>query len=70
MDFTTAALSSRAKFLGFHATPHETCSELKPAAEFSGLCASFLGAGSQVDARLLRKILGRSGLRVGARKSF
>jgi hypothetical protein len=35
-----------------------------------GAKSQFLGAGSQVDARLLRKILGRWGLRVGAGNLF
>jgi hypothetical protein len=35
-----------------------------------GAKSQILGARSQNDARLLRKILDRSGLRVGARKSF
>jgi hypothetical protein len=36
----------------------------------SGAKSQILGAGSQDDTRLLRRILDRSGLCVGARKSF
>jgi hypothetical protein len=35
-----------------------------------GAKSQILGAGSQEDARLLRKILDRSGLRLGARNLF